>query len=334
MSRVLVAATVAAAHPSWEEYKSQYGLTFEGEEDRKREAAYAANLEGIDANNNANDKSYQLGVNKFTYLAEDEFIQTFTGEFAPEGAKPDDGGDLARFEPSVMEADLADTVDWSTDPSVVPPVEDQGSCGSCWAFAAAGETAIIYAMEFGTMYNLAKQQLVDCAADAWDVPGTGGCQGGLSSLAWQPGGYYPTKGACLTADYPYIAKDQPCQDSCTPVIPPGAMVGFVAIPRGVAELKNALLARPLKVSVNADSTWSSFVSGIAQAPQCYSGTNHAVIAVGYDGDASFKIRNSWGTDWGLKGYINIAQSSSCETGSYSIFYRTPFYPSFAGLLTV
>jgi C1A family cysteine protease len=33
---------------------------------------------------------------------------------------------------------------------------------------------------------------------------------------------------------------------------------------------------------------------------------HAVLAVGYD-DATreFLVRNSWGTDWGLKGYFKI-----------------------------
>ena len=40
--------------------------------------------------------------------------------------------------------------------------------------------------------------------------------------------------------------------------------------------------------------------------------NHAVTVDGYDSTASipyFMVRNSWGPDWGLGGYINIAMSS-------------------------
>ena len=42
--------------------------------------------------------------------------------------------------------------------------------------------------------------------------------------------------------------------------------------------------------------------------------NHAVILVGYGiselGTEYFKIRNSWGTDWGESGYIRIARNES------------------------
>lgn len=191
---------------------------------------------------------------------------------------------------------------------------------------------MIYALETGNLYNLAKQQLVDCDAEAWDVPGTGGCEGGLSSLTWQSGGYYPTKGACLTADYPYTAVDGTCKDnSCTPAIPPGAIVGYVGVPRGFDNIKAALMERPLKVSVNADGIWSAYGNGVAEATQCYTGTNHAVITVGYEGDSYVKIRNSWGSDWGLGGYIHIGMNNTCETGPFSLFYRTPYYPKFGSV---
>merc|ERR1711862_311115 len=52
----------------------------------------------------------------------------------------------------------------------------------------------------------------------------------------------------------------------------------------------------------------------ANPTSCYSGTNHAVMAVGFDAGSYWKIRNSWGTGWGEAGYIRVTQSSSCSTG--------------------
>lgn len=34
-----------------------------------------------------------------------------------------------------------------------------------------------------------------------------------------------------------------------------------------------------------------------------------MLAVGYDKD-SFKIKNSWGTAWGVKGYIHLARGDN------------------------
>lgn len=330
---VCLASVVAAeaASPSWEEYKARYGLNLYDDEDRDRRAVYEKNVQFIEASNHMTD-AFTLAVNKFAHFSTDEFQATFTGEFS-EDADINNAG-MPTFKQDDAIADAPSAVDWSQDTSVVGPVEDQGSCGSCWAFAAAGETAMIYALKTGTLLTLSKEQLVNCAGDAWDVPGTGGCNGGLSSLTWQAGGFYDRSGACLESAYPYTATDGSCQTSCAPVIPPGAIVGYVGVPRGFDNIKVGLMDRPLKVSVNADSVWSYFKSGIAEASQCYTGTNHAVIAVGYDGDSYVKIRNSWGPDWGLGGYINVGMNNTCETGPFSLFYRTPYYPQFASTIAV
>jgi len=306
-------------------------LNSNGAEDDDLRAVYMANVQTIEASNQASN-TFTLAVNKFAHFTEDEFQASFTGEFSKD-VDADNVG-MPKFERGGAVAEVPSDVDWSQDTSVVGPVEDQGGCGSCWAFAAAGETAMIYAMETGTLLTLSKEQLVNCAGDAWDTPGTGGCQGGFSSLTWQAGGFYDRSGACLETAYPYTAEDGPCQTSCTPVIPPGAIVGYGSVPRGFDGIKAGLMERPLKVSVHANGVWSAFQSGIAEASECFTGTNHAVIAVGFEGDSFVKIRNSWGKDWGLGGYINIGMNSTCETGPFSLFYRAPYYPQFGSAIAV
>lgn len=49
----------------------------------------------------------------------------------------------------------------------------------------------------------------------------------------------------------------------------------------------------------------SYKSGIYSA-YCKGRMDHAVVVVGYDSSA-LKIRNSWGTSWGEKGYFRFAR---------------------------
>jgi len=42
---------------------------------------------------------------------------------------------------------------------------------------------------------------------------------------------------------------------------------------------------------------------------CGTSLDHAVVAVGYN-STSWKIRNSWGTSWGVNGYVYLARGVS------------------------
>lgn len=64
---------------------------------------------------------------------------------------------------------------------------------------------------------------------------------------------------------------------------------------------------PLSICVAA-STWSSYSSGIITT--CDTVVDHCVQAVGIDTDNDYWIvRNSWGTNWGVKGYIYVKSVS-------------------------
>jgi len=63
------------------------------------------------------------------------------------------------------------------------------------------------------------------------------------------------------------------------------------------------------VSVEADTDFQFYSSGILNSKSCGTHLDHAVTAVGYgneDGQEYYIVRNSWGASWGEDGYIRIA----------------------------
>lgn len=70
------------------------------------------------------------------------------------------------------------TVDWSTStPPLITPVKNQGSCGSCWAFAGIGEIESYFLKQHKLFLDLSEQQMVDCLPAVQS--GNLGCGGGL-----------------------------------------------------------------------------------------------------------------------------------------------------------
>lgn len=310
-SAAAILSVVAADQPSFEEWQAMSGQHWNGDETEARRAIYDGNVAFIEEQNADPAQDATFGVNQFSAMTEQEFIELSTGEVG----EPED---MPMFAAELSAGVEVKDTDWSTRSDIVNPVKNQGSCGSCWAFGATGALEPTYALATGTLYDLSEQQLVDC--DTY----SSGCSGGLSRYSFS--GYYTSHGACLTSQYAYRATDGSCQDSSCNTISAGTVTGFSQAPANANGLQQALLDRPLKVSVYADSLFQSYTGGVLSDKSCYSGTNHAVIAVGFTSGNNFKIRNSWGTGWGEGGHIRVSQTSSCANGPFSMWYRTPVWP--------
>jgi C1A family cysteine protease len=180
--------------------------------------------------------------------------------------------------------------DWRGVGGAVTSVKNQGSCGSCYAFAVVGVTESMHMISRGSYFpDLSEQQIVDCSTE------NSGCGGGWRDKAMN---YIKNNGLVSEFSYPYTGAKGSCKQSS------GTWkVNSVTLHSGCAALRQAVRKGPIAVGVAA-SSWSFYGSGIYQCPSTGS-VNHAVMLVGYTSVRDWIIKNSWGTTWGDKGYMTI-----------------------------
>jgi hypothetical protein len=72
----------------FESFKKTYGISFESEfENKYRETVYLSNLAKINAHNKIESRTYDMGVNQFTHLTQEEFAQSYLGTIVPKSNK-------------------------------------------------------------------------------------------------------------------------------------------------------------------------------------------------------------------------------------------------------
>ncbi|CAF0775160.1 unnamed protein product [Adineta steineri] len=211
-------------------------------------------------------------------------------------------------------ASLPDSVDWRNQ-NVVEAVKDQGACGSCWAFSAAGAIESAYAIKTGTLLSLSEQQLVDCSGG----DGEYGCIGDFTDDAFV---YVINAGGIETeSSYSYKAADQTCMFNATDIAV--KVCDFVELASGDEAALQQAVATIGPISVSIDASHSSFhlyESGVYNEPTCLKtllDLDHAVLLIGYgtEGDDDYwLVKNSWGTSWGEQGYMKMTRNQNNQCG--------------------
>ena len=194
------------------------------------------------------------------------------------------------------------TVDWRAK-GVLTPVKNQGQCGSCWAFSATGAIEAAWAIAHKKVVSLSEQQLVACSTGM-----NQGCDGGYASEAFK---YVIENGGINTeVNYPYLGKDS----TCNKTLEEEKVVNITSSAGVLASNYKALMAavtnQPTSTGVEANVQWMHYSSGII-TQRCGINLNHDTLTVGYDSTAAVPywiVKNSWGTSWGIEGYIQIAMS--------------------------
>ncbi|EAR83540.1 papain family cysteine protease (macronuclear) [Tetrahymena thermophila SB210] len=321
-------------HKKFKVFKNTYSKVYESKEvEQFRFATFVENLKEIDRLN-AEVTTAQFDISFFSDFTKEEFLNLFTGAHKPAMSDQDQlqnnnnsnnqndqsnnqkSSDKSnQNEQKQIEESIPSSWDIRTDgPGLLQPVENQGQCGSCWAFSTSGAVESYYSAKKNITLNLSKQQLVDCVYDH------GGCDGGWFNDAFK---YIQSVGIVLNATYyPYINKDQtePCQLS---KLPKGTsfyqIQGYKKLENDTSVIKQAIMQNGA-LSIAVDATyWANYKSGIftqKEKPQI----NHAVTLIGWGSDY-WLLRNSWGSSWGEQGYIKVT-----NTGYSGIFPQYTYSP--------
>jgi len=75
------------------------------------------------------------------------------------------------------EVNIPSEIDWRSK-GAVNPVQNQGQCGSCWAFSSIAGMEGAHFLKTGKLVKLAEEQLKDCDTQS------SGCNGGLEQWAF------------------------------------------------------------------------------------------------------------------------------------------------------
>jgi len=276
---------------------------------------FKASLKRV-AEKNAKSTGAIYDINQFSDMSREEFRQFPCGvdKLSNLPQRPNINiqiGDLPPYNPNIPAE-----WDW-TKHGAVTPIKNQGQCGSCWAFSTVGNMEGVWFLANHTLVGLSEEQIVDCSTT--DL----GCGGGWPFWAMSNMMAAPYSGGIDSeSSYPYTAEDGQ-SGNCNFEATNDAAI-FTGYLNFCNENNNTctsnqiqqllLLHGPLSVCLDAESM-EDYSSGIDNPGASCDPTqiDHCVTMVGYGtsgGQPFWKIKNSWGTTWGVSGYYFLYRDDS------------------------
>ncbi|XP_062587265.1 uncharacterized protein LOC134248884 [Saccostrea cucullata] len=264
------------------------------EEEKKRFKIFCDNLKKAQKMQDIEKGTAVYGITKFSDMSESEFKQ-YVGKLWDQNAnKGMKKATIPKFK------SLPKSFDWR-EHGAVTEVKNQGSCGSCWAFSTTGNIEGQWAIQKKKLISLSEQELVDC--DKVDE----GCNGGLPSQAYKE--IIRLGGLESETDYKYRAHDEKCTFNKSMVRV--KINGSVSISSNETEMAAWLVKNgPISIGINAFAM-QFYMGGISHPWKFFCNPtklDHGVLIVGYGVDGSkpyWIVKNSWGPDWGEKGYYLV-----------------------------
>jgi cathepsin L len=234
-------------------------------------------------------------------------------------------------------------------------VNSQEQCNSCWAFSSLGSLEGAYFMKTGNLVKLSTQQLIDCNSDTNTA-----CLGGMPEKSYpymidyglQLDNSYPYVSGLTGESYE-------CKFNKSKVVVNVKNWSYTSKTSFSDEkaLTEALAYKgPIAAPIYASELFQFYTEGVFYDENCNlldsstlfptPAVNHAILGnfkslvahsffrffilkylvVGYGIDEKtgleyYRVRNEWGTDWGMNGYALIARNrnNSCQIASYASY---------------
>ncbi len=236
--------------------------------------------------------------------------------------------DIVNSQEITATATLPSSWDWRSF-GVLTPIKDQGNYGTCWAFSQNGTVEANILANGGPSLDLSEQFLVTCNKQGWNA----------NSGGYPIHQYYKDfialsqteAGAVLESIMSYDpAKwaDKECPVISNHDTKISNWSYFTYDTADTATIKNIIYTHgPISAGVCAGSKFLGYSSGYFSDDErkdlndfCYDkktntyGINHYIDLVGWkdvsDTEGYWILRNSWGTGWGMSGYMYIKYGTS------------------------
>uniref|UniRef100_A0A5B7AEK2 Putative vignain-like n=1 Tax=Davidia involucrata TaxID=16924 RepID=A0A5B7AEK2_DAVIN len=228
-------------------------------------------------------------------------------------------------------------VNWK-EKGVLSPVRNQGPTNDCFAISSAGAIESLYAIVRKEKLLLSVQELLDCddrnastqeLLDSDDRNARS--RGGYEDICFE---YVMRHGLSLEEDYPYNGDIWQCRKFKKYGRRIISIDGFAYLPPGDIDLLlKAVAVHPVIAYMETGPSFRQYKEGIFEGiedsrPGDYPEL-HSVNITGYDrtpdGREYLIIKNSYGTNWGINGYMHLLMRSRRPLGAAGI-YSGPLYP--------
>lgn len=195
----------------------------------------------------------------------------------------------------------------------VGPVKDQGQCGSCWCFSGTGVCEIALAVAGKPGIVLSEEYSLDCGSN-------GGCNGDDNTTILEVA---QSRGLPLSSDYgPYTAGGGTCKWTASQQLYKIGSWGFADSGSGSGvtptdDIKARIMTNGcVGAAIAADDAFESWGDSNPSMSSPFTGSgstdiDHDIILIGWDDSINaWILRNSWGSGWGVGGYMAISYGAN------------------------